>query len=63
MEDFIEENHPFRKYSVNKNILWTVCAESMVHGDHILFPEIQRICVQDHVNTREYFEFWTFDLS
>ena len=50
-------------YSINKNILLTLGVQST---DHRFLPfswEIQRICVHDHIDTREYLSFkLMFDL-
>ena len=54
-------------YSINKNILLTLGVQFTDNGNHKFLPfswEIQRICVNDHVDTREYLSFKRiFELS
>ena len=49
-------------YSINKNILLTLGVWFTDYGNHKFLPfswEIQRICVYDHIDTREQFSFKT----
>ena len=51
-------------YSTNKNILLTMGVDYGKNRFLPFFWEIQRLCVHDHVDTREYLSFkLMFDLS
>ena len=61
--DYGLSDESFRLFYINKNIL----LNRTDYDNHRFLPlswEIQRICVHDHVDTREYLSFkLMFDLS